>query len=129
MAGTKRKRRSVGIAVSKMEKGKGAGLLELFSGRCQMIVSSFYHDVSDPRLQEGAKNFFADYKKLVPKEKFVEDFGVSLEVAAECALEERRLDLERMERAEEEVAKWLKKELGLPRRPRSLGQWRRYGRT
>ncbi len=97
MARAKRERERKGSTVSKATKRSGAGQVELFNGRCQMMVSSFY-DANGERAELYAKQFFDDYKKLVPKEKFIESIAMSLEVCAE-----EGADTERMESAEEAV--------------------------
>ena len=87
------------------------------------MVSSFY-DANGERAELYAKQFFDDYKKLVPKEKFIESIAMSLEVCAE-----EGADTERMESAEEAVTKWTKKILKIARKPKPFGQWRKYAKV
>ena len=111
--------------MAKTRPKKEAELTELFNGRSQMVVSSFYHNAGDPRAQKCAKRFFDDYKKLVPVKDFVENLAIALEVCTECELEDGRLDFEQMEQAEGEVAEWLKGHLGLSRRRAEASHWTR----
>lgn len=96
-------------------------MIELFNGRCQMVISAFYANVDDKRTQESAKRFFDDYKKLVPVKRFIENLSLSLEVTAE----DGDVEFEQMEKIEAEVARWIKNVLGVKRKPKVLGTWRK----
>ena len=107
-ARAKRKRRSSGVALSKMAKGKGElGLDDLLAGRSQIVVSAFYYSGINDKTKEGAKRFFEDYKKLVSVKELVEEFSESLDVTAEDAGKE--LSPELMKAIEEELTIWIKK--------------------
>jgi len=105
MARTKRKRRGSSVAVSKMESGEGAGLIELFNGRCQLVISNFYYEGINERTRGTAQRFFDDYKKLIPKKEMLEHLTGSLDLMAE---DEKELRVELMKSIEEELVGWIK---------------------